>query len=263
MQKIIEFIRTNFSAIADVATAIVALSVALLLPSDSPEIFKWILRILALVAFTATTKRLEVFHRIWKNTSEAVEILRAMPEMPDRGSLLNNYQSLPAIQERLRGAHTIWLSGRNFSSLLGFYRDFFRQKILDEDCKIRLLVVDPDGAVVKAETIHHYGEESLSGTSSKSKEFKGRVKDIRSYLNSKSANLEVRMLDYSPRFGMMVSNPRSGDGVVQVQILSHGCDSGSRPILRIKRGDLLNQNWYIHFVNQFERQWDLATPLPH
>ncbi len=254
--KVLNFFKEHFAVLLDLITAVTAL-IVVFMAEQSPQLNKWVLTVLALMAISGVAQRLGVINKIRQTTENMYGIIQRLP--PRQGFFLKTYQNLPSLEERLEGASTIWLSGRTLSSMIGFYRDLFKKKILHEGCSIKILLVDPNGDVPKAERLQHHNEVSLETSETRAQTMSFRFETLKREIGSKSDKLEVRVLDYSPRFGLMITNPHNDDGIVQVQLLTHWRSSGSRPIFRISKGD--DQFWFGEFVKQFEKLWDVASPL--
>lgn len=261
-EKVIGFVKENLAVILDVLTALTALYIVFrdsITPLKPEQFNTWILAVLAIMAISGVAERLGVFNEL-RNTSKAIlNLLGEWAKTRARAAFLKTYDDLASLRDRVGDARVIWISGRTLSSMIGIYRDLFLQKISGEDCHMRILIVDPDGDVPKAETLHHHGEGNLQHCASKAENTIASLKILKRDLGEKSHNLEVRLLDYSPRFGLMITDPEHDNGVAQVQLLSHWRTSWGRPIFRIKKGD--NPRWFGEFVLQFSQLWDRASPL--
>ncbi len=160
-KKIFSFLRENLAVILDAITALIAIIVVFRIPAESPDLNRWILVVLGLIAISGVANRLGVFNSIDKNTEEMREAIEELSKPKLGVSILKTYKELTPLEDRLQGAHTIWLSGRLFSSLLGFHKDLFKHKICNENCNMRILVINPQGRVAEAEKLSHNGDESL------------------------------------------------------------------------------------------------------
>lgn len=255
--KVLKFFREHFAVLLDLITAVIALFVVLIADIQAPQLNKWVLTVLALMAISGVAQRLGVINKIRQKTEDLYDVIRKLPQRP--GFFLKTYQSLPSLEERLKGKSTIWLSGRTLSKVIELYSDLFKKKILNEGCSIKILLVDTNGDVPKAERLQHHNEVSLETCETRAQAMSSTFENLKREIRLKSDKLELRVLDYSPRFGLMITNPHNNDGIVQVQLLTHWCSSGSRPIFRISKGD--DQFWFDEFVKQFEKLWDKASPL--
>jgi hypothetical protein len=274
------FLVENLSAIIDGITAIIALVVLLILHSASdaliPILFHWILIVLALLAVSGVADRLGFFSKMKKkledikNTADAVQtttgqikadtfdINKKMAE----GSFIKTYRDMDPLEDRLRGVHSIWLSGRFLTSTLGYYQDLLKHKINDEGCSIRILVIAPNGNIAQAENISNYGDQNLLGGIYKSDLFRSRLNALRENITPTLLDmLEVKMLDYSPRFDLLITNAENDDGVAQIQILTHFDNSASRPIIRLRKDDPNNNQWADRFIRQYIDLWGKAAPF--
>lgn len=260
--RIIKTLRDNFSTLIDIVTALAALYVVLrneANPLDPAQFNSLILAVLALMAISGVAERLVQINRIRDNSETILSLLSDLPKPGEREAFLKTYDQLAPLAERLRGTNTIWISGRTLSSMIGIYRDLFRHKIVEDNCEIRILIVEPDGDVARAETLQHHNEGSLQNCATKARSTIASLEVLRRDVGDRSCNLEVRRLDYAPRFGLMITDPESNEGVVQVQLLSHWRTSWGRPIFRIMRNE--NTRWFNEFVLQFSELWGAATSL--
>jgi hypothetical protein len=69
--------------------------------------------------------------------------------------------------------------------------------------------------------------------------------------------LEVRFLRFVPSFGLTMIDPCSPTGRVYVDIYSHR-STAAEPVLSL--GADSDPRWYRHFVQEFDRIWDIGRP---
>ena len=76
--------------------------------------------------------------------------------------------------------------------------------------------------------------------------------------SSRASSLSVRLLSYSPSFGIISLDANRDDGVALVEIYPHKFGHKSPPTF-----DLIPErdgNWYKYFIDQFDQMWDAAKP---
>lgn len=245
--------------LATVVTAVYVLFLSRRTAPDLEEIAKWIVVILALMAISGIVERAFQVNRIQKDSEQSAELLRHWFATTTDAPFLKTYDDLPPLPERLEGAKTIWISGRALNSLLGAYGGLLRKMAVEEKSKIRILIVDSGGSIPKAEQQTHQGDKSLENFSARAKASEAEISTLCKSLGKKSENVEVKILDYAPRLGILITDPDKQKGIVQVQILLHYKGSAERPIFRLSADKDIA--WFNVFVEQYKQLWNAAKPF--
>lgn len=245
--------------VIDGLTAIVALAIALThtaSPMEIERVTTWLLVVLSLLAVSGVVSRLGFTDEIRTSVISILDLSRNLANsLKDLAEpLLVNYKNLDSFPVRIRNAKEVWISGRTLSSLVGQFGDELRNKVSEDEGSVRILVVDPDGDIAKAQSANPFADQRTRDVPARAASTIEGLQAIRMELGQHADAFQVRKLDYSPRFSLLITDPESIDGVVQVQVLSHLRSSGSRPILRLKR--VGQAHWYMDFIDQFQQLWE-------
>lgn len=225
---------------------IVAIIAALLSFTNLPTKFGvdpnlLILTLLGLIAIDHLVERVGLLEEIKCKVDN-------FPESNINNNLKPRAESHVPIKE-LEQSNEILICSKNIGSLIETYYGIFQTKI-QNNCSVRIILVNPkDDATVKVvstsslSTPDTHDYKQLIETTIK------KLLVLRSSVGQQSGNLEVRIIDFIPPFGLTILNSQLSSGKIFVELYSHKGKVSERPHFVLMNGD---GNWYQYFLGQWK-----------
>jgi hypothetical protein len=151
--------------------------------------------------------------------------------------------------EIVKGARRVSILSRTAVNLLGEYLLDF-EKLLDDACTVRLLIVDPESAVC---SWLYGGSPEVFGQNLST------VRHHIERLRKKGGHrFEARVMPHAPTFGLIwLENRDSARDTLYVHFyFLHGPGNRKRPIMTLPG----TARWSPIFIDDFEKVWDEARP---
>lgn len=220
--------------------------------------------ILAVLGLLATSEIIERYRRLNTIQSSNKRILSLLEgRFTDRPSALAFFRKLPGLDSHIMAANQIDLCGVTLTATINKQFSNLRER-LKEGATIRVLVADPESLALKMSA-------TRSGSPEDTEYFRKRLEatfnDIDYIFKSLSEHqqdskfrrggLEVRLMTFSPSFGILSFDANRSNGIAFVELYPH-YRYGTQATF-----DLTFQRdgeWYKHFVEQFEQIWTGAKP---
>jgi hypothetical protein len=212
-----------------------------------------VLALLGLLAIDALVERLEHLERIEGEISDVKGLLS--PKISAE-VFFKDRASMPDLDERMKGAREICISGLSLMTIGTTHLSIFKRKWA-EGCQFKFLLVNPESEAAKiaantpleALTPDRFVlqiQTSLAG-----------LKDLllESPMGGKA---EIRLLNTVPPFSSLIIDGTQPYGVIQVQLYVYRCPLGQYPIFEIHR--VRDWRWYDRFYKAFQELWDEAEP---
>ena len=170
--------------------------------------------------------------------------------IPEGIRLMDEYPS--TLDVLLAESTEVCFLGMSLVGLVSQHTGFFIDKA-SRGCIFKFLLTDPESPAVEV-------IPSLSTT--RTTDF--RRKDIRASIERLSptvetGNAEIRLTKYVPPFSLIVSDPYSHRGRVQICLFSYNISPNERPYFVITRS--MDLKWYDFFINQFNMLWQDANKV--
>jgi hypothetical protein len=173
-------------------------------------------------------------------------------------SALRNREELPVTQ-LARDAHNISIVSISSGSFAddGAHRGVLYKKIVEEDCKVRMLIVDNEAALKHwaAYSLQREGDDQLS-----LQRTLDTIKRIKS--NPKSSdNFEVKCLDFHFAYNLFGVNfeENNDTSFIILGLYPYGDNKGQkRPHLLITKRD--DPEWFEFYHDQFNNAWGIGKP---
>ena len=103
------------------------------------------------------------------------------------------------------------------------------------------------------------GKESQSKTADEwEKDIQNSIECLKNIASNKNltGSLDLRLLPYSPSFGITMLNQKRQDGLIYVDIYHHKNTSTNATLKLSKQND---NEWYKFFSEQFDLLWDSCS----
>lgn len=178
-----------------------------------------------------------------KNRHKLEEILGVLEDSGEE--FLRPRTEIVSLEEGGEGAAEIVVVG---ISLLVLYRrrPFFEEK-LEQGCRLRFLLLDPESEAIKI-------FNSMT-------EQKGVLRDIANAFDSLEAlthiapdKIEARLSNVFLPYGIVAFDPEHRGGVMTVEPLAYKTGLDQRPHFVLKKED--NVHWFRFFQDQYEKLWE-------
>ncbi|MAT95891.1 MAG: hypothetical protein CL608_01890 [Anaerolineaceae bacterium] len=170
------------------------------------------------------------------------------------------FQKLPDIGPMIQEANAIDLCGVSLTSTINRHFTLLRDG-LAEGKPVRLLIIDPRSTAVEMANLRSESQDmdyykkrldaSLSDIGYLWEKWEGFVKEGNAGL------FQVRLMPYSPSFGLHIFHKARSKGRINVEVYPHHGGYGAPPIFGLNESD--DPLWYQYFVNQFEDMWSYAV----
>lgn len=156
-------------------------------------------------------------------------------------------------REHIEAAHSISALGLSLFRFLPVFQDNFREA-LRRGAALRVLLVDPAGSALKM--------VGLRSTSAVPLEFQRRNVEASLDLIAlwfrqiEHPNLEVRLIDYMPPYGITIYQHHSARDrdVCLIRLYTFRTPTSGAPL--IQPDSVRHQQWFEFFCDQFEKMWE-------
>jgi Predicted nucleotide-binding protein containing TIR-like domain len=179
---------------------------------------------------------------------------RAIPVVDLASTRFRDRSELVSIREMAENALEVWACGVTLISLVTIENFFLEQK-LRLGCKLRFLLLDPS---CSAMAMWHEGRRFATPADSDSslRLLAGLAKS-----SGNPDSCEIRLSKTFPPFSLVVSDPHSDEGAMNLEVLAFKMPLAARPHVHLRRKH--DPKWFDFFVSQFEELWlygqDLGT----
>ena len=225
------------------------------------ELLTAILAVLGLLATSEIVERYRRLNGIQTSNRRILSLLEG--RFTDRPSALAFFHKLPSLDSHIMAANQIDLCGVSLTATINKQFSNLRERLKEGAC-IRVLVADPNSFALKMSA-------TRSGSPEDTEYFRKRLEttfndleyvfmNLLEYQQDntiKAGSLSVRLMAFSPSFGILSFDANRANGIVFVELYPH-YRYGTQPTF-----DLTFQRdgeWYKHFVEQFEQIWADAKP---
>jgi len=259
----IDFILDNISILITLgATAYIVIAQSISATKlTTDDLITAVIGVIGLLALSELIERYRRLNAIDKTTKQVWELLRN--KLADHPSALAFFRKLPELDTYVQGANRIDMCGVVLTSAINRQLSNLREQ-LNQGAKIRILVIDPNSpALVIAEA----RSEEPSGSYYRSK-LETTFQDL-AYLHQIQAKMgrtakgsfEVRLLPYTPSFGIYSFDTSSSTARLIVEVYPHITGWGETPVFDLMPGR--DGKWYDYFVKQFDFMWERAKKWEH
>ena len=241
-QRLIDVLRTgeNLDLYATVAAAVIVMMWNLFGVPDPGLVSSITLAVLGLLAvgLLANRSRLERLLRLQSRQANEV--------------LLTDFPNMTTELER---SSDIWISGQNLRRTAISFCVLFGGK-LEKGAHIRILLVDPDGIAPelaakrlrRSPDVSEYREEICQSL----RDFHRLTQRV-----SERGQIELRVVDYIPPFGLFILDAGSSDARALVEMYPYKTGHRDMPKLYLTNAD--DVIWFEFFKEQYEILWNAGT----
>lgn len=263
LQNTAEFLIDNFTVLLTIGFAayVIYRQEIARIALTTDELLTAILAVLGLLATSEIVERYRRLNSIQTSNRRILSLLEG--RFTDRPSALAFFRKLPNLDSHIMAANQIDLCGVSLTATINKQFSNLRER-LKEGANIRVLVADPNSLALKMSA-------TRSGSPEDTEYFRKRLeatfndleyvfKNLLEYQQDstlKRGSLSVRLMTFSPSFGILSFDANRANGIVFVELYPH-YRYGTQPTF-----DLTFQRdgeWYKHFVEQFEQIWTDAKP---
>jgi hypothetical protein len=194
-----------------------------------------IIALLALLAIDALTERIGVLERI--ESKLRVGGVR----LQDRNSFAES------LEKRWARASEVCLLASNLVGIVTHYRDLMAERA-KEGCRFRMIILDPEFLDLDGLPVSWYGsgrKESLQYAIHTIDRIRRRVGRDR---------VEVRYTAFPSPYSLLMIDPGTASGEVQVELYTHGRNTQERPHFVLTQDT--DSYWYDFFRREFELVWE-------
>ena len=189
------------------------------------------------------------------DTTERIDAL--VSRLEKQNHLLKGEEDDTSFEKLIAGSNIINLLGYSFVNVLRNRRKLI-EKQLHEGVQIKVLLIDPDsiaGGLSSENTImgdlKHDVKISLS-----------IIRELQTEPRKSKGSIEVRLLNWIPSCGLIITDPDHPKGQVWVTIypIYPSAPLSERPHFVLKR--LEEEYWYRVYVHHYEKLWEMGLELP-
>lgn len=264
LQAFIEFLIENLTILLTIGYAgyIVFRQEIAKAALETDELLTAILAVLALLATSEIIERYRRLNSIEKSVNRSLSFLESrFMERPPATAFFTKHPSLDAY---VQGASEIDLMGVTLTSTVNKQFGNLRER-LQAGARVRVLLADPDSQALQMSAERStnavdadYYRVRLDATLRELAVLYRSCQEMGSLDPQaiRPGRLEVRLLSYSPSFGVISCNAHQDNGVAFVEIYPHRFGYKSPPTF-----DLTAQRdgaWYKYFIEQFDEMWNAA-----
>ncbi len=176
---------------------------------------------------------------------------------------LHTREELGPFRQRLENSRRLWIFAASAANILdGDNLDAIRSNIMSrKDGELRVVVLDPSSKAVadakrQIDDQVTYQVQELQDQLHRT--MNTRFEMIRKW--NLPGKFEARVLDFNPGLSMVLMDAHRSSGVAIVEMYGFGHESTSqRMSVEIKSEE--SAVWFEYWVDQYERMWELASPL--
>jgi hypothetical protein len=228
---------------------------------STDELLTAILAVLGLLATSEIIERYRRLNSIYNSNQRILNLLEG--RFTDRPSALAFFNKLPSLDSYIISANQIDLCGVSLTATINKQFSNLRDR-LKEGADIRILVADPNSLALSMSATRsgspedtEYFHKRVEATFNDLAYITKSLRENQESDSSKKGNLSVRLMAFSPSFGILSFDAHRANGIVFVELYPH-YRYGTQPTFDItfqRDGE-----WYKHFVEQFEQIWADAKP---
>lgn len=267
VQQTAEFFIDNFTILITIGFAAYVIYrqeiAQVALPTN--ELLTAILAVLGLLATSEIAERYRRLNNIYNSNQRILNLLEG--RFTERPSALAFFSKLPNLDSYIIAANQIDLCGVSLTATINKQFSNLRDR-LKEGANIRILVADPNSLALSMSATRSgappedtaYFHKRIEATFN---DLESITKSLQEYqkagstTKSKKGNISVRLMGFSPSFGILSFDANRANGIVFVELYPH-YRYGTQPTF-----DLTFQRdgeWHKHFIEQFEQIWADAKP---
>ena len=259
--KLKKSIRRNWRLIFESIPLVIAIIAAFYMTTiedistkASQDLLSSMIKILGLLATSILFERLLSLREIIQLCKGTNDYLIEKEMKPNLDSIISDRKSLPPLEDRLRSATDIAITGGSLFRLADSYSNFFEQKA-KEGCLIKFLMLKPGCEASKL-----VAEHVVYGTSPSEYDAQLLSALKKLYrLKQKNRNLvEIKTYECVPPFSLLICDPKKESGSIMVELYTHAVSIRDRPEFFLHA--LHEPRWYNFFLEQFNQMWEKAIP---
>jgi len=217
------------------------------------ELFSYIIMILGLLAFATLIERFLSLKEITQLCKETNDYLIEREMKPNLDSIIFDQKSLPPLEDRLRSATDIAITGGSLFRLADSYSNFFEQKA-KEGCLIKFLMLKPgcDASKLVAEYVVYE-----TSTSDYEVQLRTALKKLYRLKQHYPDQVEIKTYECVPPFSLLICDPKKETGSIMVELYTHAIPNRDRPEFIIHARE---HRLHKLFLEQFNKMWGEAIP---
>lgn len=224
---------------------------------SQPQILQIILVLLGLIGTTLLTEKLLLGRAIPRKfdaiDSQMDKLLKVTCDIEAKGldSLIIRRRDLEPLEERLKGATRIAISGGSLFRLMSEYQRVF-EDLAKSGCEMRFLVSDPNSqASLFLSSVVVY--ESANPETYR-ENMKNSIKALESIATRHPELCQLRLADFAPPFSVVIIEKGNASCLIQVEIYPFKVPARERPTLLLDKDK--DPRLHEFFRDQYNAMWD-------
>ena len=222
-------------------------------PLDVATLLAWVIGLISLMATSMLIERFASLRKIEKNVIETNKFLKLREGLPSLDAIIKCRKDLEPLEDRLKHAKDIRITGGSLFRLSSEYIGFFEEKAKD-GCKIKFLVLNPECLAAKliAENIV-YEADSIEVYKS---HIKTALKNLKSLQLKFPDQILIKTSECVPSFGLLICDPDKTFGNIMVEFYTLAVPTRQRPHIILQKPR--EPQWFSFYFDQFNRIWEAS-----
>lgn len=215
------------------------------------DLLFWIISLLGLIAMAIAAEKYFILGSMEKH----IEVIQKKIEgdEPSLDQLLFRRKDLDALEDRLRDATNIIITGGSLSRLSDEYYGFFEQK-LKEGCKLEVILVRPNceaanqlylNTVYETTDIQTYNRKITESLNQFDKLKKSFPKSV-----------FIRLSELTPPYSIIGKNIENEDAFIQVELYSYAVPTRDRVEFTVTANDVNTMSFFKKQIDILKRESD-------
>jgi hypothetical protein len=206
-----------------------------------------------------------------RDTSAGINVAKPMltrAAKPPAGSLAARFfydsDNPHEIERSLASANVVWMWGATLTMHIPYFAPLIEKRTL-EGKETRILLLAPDSASMKMAALrssrHSEGQlgQELRANLERLTVLLQRQIELPVDCDKTRRPLQVRVVDYLAPYALYAYDPGQPDGMLEIRISTFRGTHYKRPTFRLVQD--IDREWFDHFRNEFEKVWDVSTPV--
>lgn len=244
VKKVVDFILEHCTlAITIVASAYIVI-ISQITPFSTEVLLLWIISLLGLIAAAIASEKYYKLNKIAKEIETLSQQSKTKKLTID--DLFSTRKELEPLEERLRDASEIVLTGGSLCRLADEYYAFFEEK-LSKGCSIEIIMVRPNthSANLLCDNVV-YETQDYSVYSQKIQNALDAFKTLKENYPSQ---VIIRLSDKVPPYGMIAADLRTENAKIKIELYTYSVSTRERIQLNITKND---KKMFEFFLAQLE-----------
>jgi len=225
-------------------------------PMAIPDLLGWLIGLISLTATSMFIDRIIIIRNIEKNVTETNDFLKIKEGQVSLDNILNTRQFLAPLEERLRHAKEIKITGGSLSRLSSEYMGFF-EELAQGGCSFKFLVLQPECVateIVARDIVYEtQTHEAYKST------IIGAIENLKSLMIKFPQRVQIRVTDIIPTCSLFICDGTKLKGSLMVELYPIKVPTRKRLHLSLLKSR--EPNSFEFYNEQFELMWQASQDL--